>query len=104
MIFNQLKCRMARKIAPVRITTVEYVKEGCPVRCIKAVARQTILNDPVYLSKQPVCDPHELEIAIDTGKNLKQVSTNVLSQDRITDFEAQTNIKKIKESHETKIE
>lgn len=104
MIFNQRKCRMARKITPIRVTSVEYVKESCPVRSIKAVAKETIINDPVYLSKMPVCDPHELEIAIDTGKNLKQVSTNVLSKDRIGDFEAQSNINKIKEKIEAKTE
>lgn len=104
MIFNQRKCRMARKIAPVKVTSVEYVKEGCPVRFIKAVQKEIILNDLVYLSKQPVCDPHELEIALDTGKNLKQVSTNVLSKDHISDFEAQSNINRIKEKIETKAE
>lgn len=95
---------MARKITPVRVTSVEYVKEGCPVRSVKAVFKETILNDPVYLSKQPVCNPNELEIAIDTGQNLKQVSTNVLSKDRIGDFEAQNNLNKIKEKIETKVE
>lgn len=104
MIFNQRKCIIACKIAPVKVTAVEYVKEGCPVRAIKAVAKVTVLNDQVYLSRQPVCNPHELEISLDTGKNLKQVSTNVLSKDKISEFEVQSKLSKIKEKYQIKIE
>lgn len=88
------------------MVSVEYVKEGCPVRSIKAISKTVVLNDPVVLARQPTCDPHELEVSLDTGKDLKQVATKVLSKNQLTDFEVNTNLKKLqsKVTKETKTE
>lgn len=94
MIFNQVKKVLCSRIPPIVVHTVEYVKEGCPVRSIKAVPKTVILNSVDVLSKLPHVDPHELEIAIDTGANLKQVGTNVLTKSRVTDFEVSSELSK----------
>lgn len=97
---------LSSNITPVKMVFVEYVKEGCPVRTIKAVAKTIVLNDPVVLARQPTCNPHELEIALDTGKDLKQVATKVLSKNQLTDFEVNSNLKKLESKvvKQTKVE
>lgn len=106
MIFNQKRRCLSSNITPVKMVSVEYVKEGCPVRSIKAIAKSIVLNDPAVLARQPTCNPHDLEIALDTGKDLKQVATKILSKNQLTDFEVNSNLKKLesKVKKETEIE
>lgn len=98
MIFNQKRCLIASKIPPIYVSRNEVLKDGCPVRSVRVVTRKIALNSLDELAKIPCVDPHELEISLDTGVNLKQVSTNVLSKTQLTDYDVAKITSKSKKS------
>lgn len=70
-------------VSPVRVVKKVQVKEGFPVERIRVERKDIIMNDYATMCKYPKYDSDDLQKALGTGKKIEQVSSNVLSPDRI---------------------
>lgn len=65
-------------ISPVTVKKKTIIKDGFPVEKISVKNEDVILNSYKVMSKLPQLSQHELEIAIGTGQNLKEVNSKIL--------------------------
>lgn len=70
-------------VSPVRVVKKVQVKEGFPVERIRVERKNLIMNDYATMCKYPKYDSDDLQKALGTGKEIKKVSSSVLSPDRI---------------------
>lgn len=70
-------------ISPVRVVKKVQVKEGFPVTKIRVERKDIIMNDYSAMCKYPKYDSDDLQKALGTGKEIKKVSSTVLSPDKI---------------------
>lgn len=70
-------------VSPVRVVKKVQVKEGFPVERIRVEKKDIIMNDYATMCKYPKYDSDDLQKALGTGKKIEQVSSSVLSPDRI---------------------
>lgn len=64
-------------ISPVTVNKKTVVKEGFPVEKISVKNERVVLNSYKVLSKLPQLSQHELEIALGTDANLKEVNSKL---------------------------
>lgn len=76
-------------VSPVRVVKKVQVKEGFPVERIRVERKDIIMNDYATMCKYPKYDSDDLQKALGTGKEIKKVSSFVLSPDRIENVTAE---------------
>lgn len=80
-------------IQPVVSDVTKVEKEGMPVRSVQVVKKKVQMNSISELSKYPKVNQDALEIAISTGLPIDNVSSTVLTPDRISDLELNSKLK-----------